>query len=73
MVILIQAIDVLRKKGQKVALKKKQIEIRLKVLALQKINSNNTAGNPIVLCVKQILSLKNDSFKDLALHLQILY
>ena len=51
------AIDVLRKKGQKVAAKRADREASEGV-AITKINSNNTAGIASVLHVKQILSLR---------------
>ena len=59
------AIDVLRKKGQKVAAKRADREASEGV-AITKINSNNTAGIAIVLACETDFVAKNDSFKDLA-------
>ncbi len=59
------AIDVLRKKGQKVAAKRADREASEGV-AITKINSNNTAGVAIVLACETDFVAKNDSFKDLA-------
>lgn len=59
------AIDVLRKKGQKVAAKRADRQASEGV-AITKINSNNTAGIAIVLACETDFVAKNDSFKDLA-------
>ena len=59
------AIDILRKKGQKVAAKRSDREASEGV-AITKINSNNTAGIAIVLACETDFVAKNDSFKDLA-------
>ena len=59
------AIDILRKKGQKVASKRADREASEGV-AITKINSNNTAGIAIVLACETDFVAKNDSFKDLA-------
>ena len=59
------AIDILRKKGQKVAAKRADREASEGV-AITKINSNNTAGIAIVLACETDFVAKNDSFKDLA-------
>ena len=59
------AIDVLRKKGQKVAAKRADREASEGV-AITKINSNNTVGIAIVLACETDFVAKNDSFKDLA-------
>jgi len=59
------AIDVLRKKGQKVAAKRADRDASEGV-AITKINSDNTAGIAIVLACKTDFVAKNDSFKDLA-------
>mgnify|MGYP001371321368 CR=1 FL=1 len=59
------AIDVLRKKGQKVAAKRADREASEGV-AITKINSNNTAGIAIVLACETDFVAKNDSFKELA-------
>ena len=58
------AIDVLRKKGQKVAAKRADREASEGV-AITKINSNNTVGIAIVLACETDFVAKNDSFKDL--------
>lgn len=59
------AIDVLRKKGQKVAAKRADREASEGV-AITKINSDNTAGIAIVLACETDFVAKNDSFKNLA-------
>ena len=59
------AIDVLRKKGQKVAAKRADRDASEGV-AITKINSTNTAGIAIVLACETDFVAKNDSFKDLA-------
>ena len=59
------AIDVLRKKGQKVAAKRADRDASEGV-AITKINSANTAGIAIVLACETDFVAKNDSFKDLA-------
>ena len=59
------AIDVLRKKGQKVAAKRADREASEGV-AITKINSDNTAGVAIVLACETDFVAKNDSFKNLA-------
>ena len=59
------AIDVLRKKGQKVAAKRADRDASEGV-AITKINSDNTAGIAIVLACETDFVAKNDSFKDLA-------
>ena len=58
------AIDVLRKKGQKVAAKRADREASEGV-AITKINSNNNVGIAIVLACETDFVAKNDSFKDL--------
>ena len=58
------AIDVLRKKGQKVAAKRADREASEGV-ATTKINKDNTAGVAIVLACETDFVAKNDSFKDL--------
>ena len=65
------AIDVLRKKGQKVAAKRADREASEGV-AITKINSNNTAGIAIVLACRNRFCHQNDSFKDLASQFAIL-
>ena len=59
------AIDVLRKKGQKVAAKRADRDASEGV-AITKINSDNTVGIAIVLACETDFVAKNDSFKDLA-------
>ena len=59
------AIDVLRKKGQKVAAKRADRDASEGV-AITKINSDNTVGIAIVLACESDFVAKNDSFKDLA-------
>ena len=59
------AIDVLRKKGQKVAAKRADRDASEGV-AITKINSDNTAGIAIVLACETDFVAKNDSFKELA-------
>ena len=58
------AIDVLRKKGQKVAAKRADREVSEGV-ATTKINKDNTVGVAIVLACETDFVAKNDSFKDL--------
>ena len=59
------AIDVLRKKGQKVAAKRADREAS-EGIAITKINNDNSAGVAIVLACETDFVAKNDSFKDLA-------
>ena len=59
------AIDVLRKKGQKVAAKRADREASEGV-AITKINPEKTAGIAIVLACETDFVAKNDSFKELA-------
>jgi elongation factor Ts len=60
-----KAIDVLRKKGQKVAAKRADRESN-EGSAITKINDDNTAGVAIVLACETDFVGKNDSFKELA-------
>jgi len=60
-----KAIEVLRKKGQKVAAKRADRESSEGV-AITKINDNNTAGVAIVLACETDFVAKNDSYKALA-------
>lgn len=60
-----KAIEVLRKKGQKVAAKRADRESSEGV-AITKINDNNTAAVAIVLACETDFVAKNDSFKELA-------
>ena len=60
-----KAIEVLRKKGQKVAAKRADRESN-EGTAITKINDDNTAGVAIVLACETDFVGKNDSFKDLA-------
>lgn len=60
-----KAIDVLRKKGQKVAAKRADRE-STEGSAITKINADNTAGVAIVLACETDFVGKNDSFKELA-------
>lgn len=60
-----KAIDVLRKKGQKVAAKRADRE-STEGLAITKINDTNTIGVAIVLACETDFVAKNDSFKELA-------
>lgn len=60
-----KAIEVLRKKGQKVAAKRADRESSEGV-AITKINDDNTAGVAIVLACETDFVAKNDSFKELA-------
>ncbi|MCK0132408.1 translation elongation factor Ts [Flavobacteriaceae bacterium F08102] len=60
-----KAIEVLRKKGQKVAAKRADRESN-EGLAITKINADNTAGVAIVLACETDFVGKNDSFKALA-------
>jgi len=60
-----KAIEVLRKKGQKIAAKRADRESN-EGLAITKINSSNTAGVAIVLACETDFVSKNDSFKELA-------
>jgi len=60
-----KAIEVLRKKGQKVAAKRADRESSEGV-AISKINDNNTVGVAIVLACETDFVAKNDSFKALA-------
>ena len=60
-----KAIDVLRKKGQKVAAKRADRDSSEGV-AIAKINDDNTVGTAIVLACETDFVGKNDSFKELA-------
>ena len=60
-----KAIEVLRKKGQKVAAKRADRESSEGV-AITKINADNTAGVAIVLACETDFVAKNDSYKALA-------
>ena len=60
-----KAIEVLRKKGQKVAAKRADRESSEGV-AISKINDNNTVGVAIVLACETDFVAKNDSYKALA-------
>ena len=60
-----KAIEVLRKKGQKVAAKRADRE-STEGLAITKINETNTVGVAIVLACETDFVAKNDSFKELA-------
>ena len=60
-----KAIEVLRKKGQKVAAKRADRESS-EGLAITKINDTNTEGVAIVLACETDFVGKNDSFKELA-------
>jgi elongation factor Ts len=60
-----KAIEVLRKKGQKVAAKRADRESSEGV-AITKINDNNTVGVAIVLACETDFVAKNDSYKALA-------
>ncbi|NVK52215.1 MAG: elongation factor Ts [Flavobacteriaceae bacterium] len=60
-----KAIEVLRKKGQKVAAKRADRESSEGV-AITKINDENTIGVAIVLACETDFVAKNDSFKELA-------
>ena len=60
-----KAIDVLRKKGQKVAAKRADRESN-EGASVTKINDDNTAGVAIVLACETDFVGKNDSFKELA-------
>ncbi|MCB0462898.1 MAG: translation elongation factor Ts [Flavobacteriaceae bacterium] len=60
-----KAIEVLRKKGQKVAAKRADRE-STEGVAITKINDNNTVGVAIVLACETDFVAKNDSFKALA-------
>ncbi len=60
-----KAINVLRKKGQKVAAKRADREAR-EGIAITKINSDNTSGVAIVLACETDFVAKNDSYKALA-------
>ena len=60
-----KAIEVLRKKGQKVAAKRADRE-STEGLAITKINDDNTSGVAIVLACETDFVGKNDSFKELA-------
>ena len=59
------AIEVLRKKGQKVAANRADRDATEGV-AITKINANNTTGVAIVLACETDFVAKNDSFKELA-------
>tara|TARA_B100001248_G_C27399302_1_gene468612 strand:- start:5228 stop:6196 length:969 start_codon:yes stop_codon:yes gene_type:complete len=59
------AIDVLRKKGQKVAAKRADRDAKEGV-AIVKINDNKTSGVAIVLACETDFVAKNDSYKSLA-------
>ncbi|MEZ4798143.1 MAG: translation elongation factor Ts [Flavobacteriaceae bacterium] len=60
-----KAIEVLRKKGQKVAAKRADRE-STEGVAITKINENNTVGVAIVLACETDFVAKNESFKALA-------
>ena len=60
-----KAIEILRKKGQKVAAKRADRDASEGV-AITKINDDNTAGVAIVLACETDFVAKNDSFKKLA-------
>ena len=60
-----EAINVLRKKGQKVAAKRADREAS-EGIAITKINNENTSGVAIVLACETDFVAKNDSYKDLA-------
>jgi len=60
-----KAVDVLRKKGQKVAAKRADRDSSEGV-AIAKINDDNTIGTAIVLACETDFVGKNDSFKELA-------
>ena len=60
-----KAIDILRKKGQKIAAKRADRESNEGV-AITKISDDNTYGVAIVLACETDFVSKNDSFKDLA-------
>ncbi len=60
-----KAIEVLRKKGQKVAAKRADRE-STEGVAITKINDDNTSGVAIVLACETDFVAKNDSFKELA-------
>ena len=59
------AIDVLRKKGQKVAAKRADREVS-EGIAITKINTDNTCGIAIVLACETDFVAKNDSYQALA-------
>jgi len=59
------AIDVLRKKGQKVAAKRADRDAS-EGIAITKINNDNTSGVAIVLACETDFVAKNDSYKELA-------
>ena len=59
------AIDVLRKKGQKVAAKRADRQAS-EGIAITKINDTNTIGVAIVLACETDFVAKNDSYKSLA-------
>jgi hypothetical protein len=59
------AIDVLRKKGQKVAAKRADRDAS-EGIAITKINTDNTSGVAIVLACETDFVAKNDSYKALA-------
>ena len=60
-----EAINILRKKGQKVAAKRADRDASEGV-AITKINSDNTSGVTIVLACETDFVAKNDSYKELA-------
>lgn len=60
-----KAIEILRKKGQKIAAKRADRE-STEGVAITKINDDNTFGIAIVLACETDFVSKNDSFKDLA-------
>ncbi|MCD9583996.1 translation elongation factor Ts [Tenacibaculum maritimum] len=60
-----KAIDILRKKGQKIAAKRADRE-STEGVAVTKINGDNTKGVAIVLACETDFVGKNDSFKELA-------
>ena len=60
-----EAINILRKKGQKVAAKRADRDTS-EGIAITKINSDNTSGVAIVLACETDFVAKNDSYKELA-------
>ena len=60
-----EAINILRKKGQKVAAKRADRDAS-QGIAITKINSDNTSGVAIVLACETDFVAKNDSYKELA-------
>ncbi|QMU62911.1 MAG: elongation factor Ts [Flavobacteriaceae bacterium] len=60
-----KAIDILRKKGQKIAAKRAD-RVSIEGVAVTKISADNTVGVAIVLACETDFVGKNDSFKELA-------